>query len=271
MYFFTYFSVHTFSYSHSWGWLVLVGMVGAIAAARASGFERVPVLGFDMGGTSTDVFCVEAAEDAALRLVQEQTDIAGLQLLAPRLPIETVAAGGGSVLQRDGDRLRVGPRSAGARPGPACYRAGGPLTITDANLLLGRLQLLLAMSTKESTKAFFYTSQGALLWTQRLMLRLWAYLISQVDAVTFRYQPAVFETLFLLMQRGELDHAALFDAAIGTAGYPWAHEPWQNFADAREVMRVNRPVLYVSFADDEERHPGVAQWWGGLWDALRDP
>ncbi|MDC0310266.1 hydantoinase B/oxoprolinase family protein [bacterium] len=117
------------------------GMVGAIAAARASGFERVPVLGFDMGGTSTDVFCVEAAEDAALRLVQEQTDIAGLQLLAPRLPIETVAAGGGSVLQKDGDRLRVGPRSAGARPGPACYRAGGPLTITDANLLLGRLQL----------------------------------------------------------------------------------------------------------------------------------
>ena len=117
------------------------GMVGAIAAARASGFERVPVLGFDMGGTSTDVFCVEAAEDAALRLVQEQTDIAGLQLLAPRLPIETVAAGGGSVLHKDGDRLRVGPRSAGARPGPACYRAGGPLTITDANLLLGRLQL----------------------------------------------------------------------------------------------------------------------------------
>ena len=117
------------------------GMVGAIAAARASGFERVPVLGFDMGGTSTDVFCVESAEDAALRLVQEQTDIAGLQLLAPRLPIETVAAGGGSVLQKDGDRVRVGPRSAGARPGPACYRAGGPLTITDANLLLGRLQL----------------------------------------------------------------------------------------------------------------------------------
>ena len=117
------------------------GMVGAIAAARSSGFEGVPVLGFDMGGTSTDVFCVAAAEDAALRLVQEQTDIAGLQLLAPRLPIETVAAGGGSVLQRDGDRLRVGPRSAGARPGPACYRAGGPLTITDANLVLGRLQL----------------------------------------------------------------------------------------------------------------------------------
>jgi len=116
------------------------GMVGAIAAARAAGFERVPVLGFDMGGTSTDVFCVASADDQTLRLVQEQTEIAGLQLLAPRLPIETVAAGGGSVLERDGDRLRVGPRSAGASPGPACYGAGGPLTVTDANMLLGRLQ-----------------------------------------------------------------------------------------------------------------------------------
>ena len=92
-----------------------------------------------MGGTSTDVFCVASADDQTLRHVQEQTEIAGLQLLAPRLPIETVAAGGGSVLEQDGDRLRVGPRSAGARPGPACYRAGGPLTITDANVLLGRL------------------------------------------------------------------------------------------------------------------------------------
>ena len=116
------------------------GMVGAVAAARAAGFERVPVLGFDMGGTSTDVFCVASADDQTLRLVQEQTEIAGLQLLAPRLPIETVAAGGGSMLEQDGDRLRVGPRSAGASPGPACYRAGGPLTITDANVLLGRLQ-----------------------------------------------------------------------------------------------------------------------------------
>ncbi len=117
------------------------GMVGAVAAARIAGFDQVPVVGFDMGGTSTDVFCVASADEQSLRQVQEQTEIAGLQLLAPRLPIETVAAGGGSVLEQDGDRLRVGPRSAGAIPGPACYRAGGPLTITDANLLLGRLQL----------------------------------------------------------------------------------------------------------------------------------
>jgi len=117
------------------------GMVGAIAAARMAGFDGLPVLGFDMGGTSTDVFCVASADAQALRQVKEQTEIAGLQLLAPRLPIETVAAGGGSVLELQGQRLRVGPRSAGAQPGPACYRAGGPLTITDANLLLGRLQV----------------------------------------------------------------------------------------------------------------------------------
>ena len=116
------------------------GMVGAVAAARTAGFDQVPVVGFDMGGTSTDVFCVASADEHNLRQVQEQTEIAGLQLLAPRLPIETVAAGGGSILEQDGGRLRVGPRSAGAVPGPACYRAGGPLTITDANLLLGRLQ-----------------------------------------------------------------------------------------------------------------------------------
>ena len=117
------------------------GMVGAISSARMAGFDGVPVLGFDMGGTSTDVFCVASADAQALRQVKEQTEIAGLQLLAPRLPIETVAAGGGSVLELQGERLRVGPRSAGAQPGPACYRAGGPLTITDANLLLGRLQV----------------------------------------------------------------------------------------------------------------------------------
>ena len=116
------------------------GMVGAVAAARAAGYVDVPVLGFDMGGTSTDVFCVASADDAVLQDLQSQTEIAGLTLLAERLPIETVAAGGGSVLERHGAQLRVGPRSAGARPGPACYRAGGPLTITDANLLLGRLR-----------------------------------------------------------------------------------------------------------------------------------
>ena len=70
-----------------------------------------------------------------------ETEIAGQRLMAQRLPIHTVAAGGGSIISSEGERLQVGPRSAGADPGPACYRRGGPLTITDANLLLGRLQV----------------------------------------------------------------------------------------------------------------------------------
>ena len=117
------------------------GMVGAVAVARRAGLAELPLVGFDMGGTSTDVFCLPAgAADRAWERCSE-TDVAGLQLLAPRLPIHTVAAGGGSIIDRDGDRLTVGPRSAGAVPGPACYRRGGPLTVTDANLLLGRLQV----------------------------------------------------------------------------------------------------------------------------------
>ena len=117
------------------------GMIGAVAVARQAGFERQPLVGFDMGGTSTDVFCVPAGASDREWERSADTRIAGLQLLAPRLPIHTVAAGGGSIIGCDGDRLTVGPRSAGADPGPACYGRGGPLTITDANLLLGRLQV----------------------------------------------------------------------------------------------------------------------------------
>ncbi|MFO0119669.1 MAG: hydantoinase/oxoprolinase family protein, partial [Cyanobium sp.] len=112
------------------------GLGGAVAAARAAGLAERPILGFDMGGTSTDVFHLE--EGAGIELSPE-TAVAGLRLQAPTLPIHTVAAGGGSVVRLEGSRLQVGPESAGAVPGPACYRRGGPLTITDANLLLGRL------------------------------------------------------------------------------------------------------------------------------------
>jgi len=112
------------------------GLGGAVAAARAAGLAERPILGFDMGGTSTDVFHLEAG--AGIELSPE-TAVAGLRLQAPTLPIHTVAAGGGSVVRLDGGRLQVGPASAGAIPGPACYGRGGPLTITDANLLLGRL------------------------------------------------------------------------------------------------------------------------------------
>jgi len=109
------------------------GVIGMIATSRAAGFSRV--LGFDMGGTSTDVSLfageLERTQDA---------EVAGVRVAAPMLRIHTVAAGGGSIVAFRGGRLTVGPESAGAWPGPACYRNGGPLTITDANVLLGRIQ-----------------------------------------------------------------------------------------------------------------------------------
>lgn len=108
------------------------GVAGAAAAARACGYDRI--IGFDMGGTSTDV----ARYDGDFEYRFEHT-VAGAKLVAPALAIETVAAGGGSICEFIDDRLRVGPHSAGADPGPACYGAGGPLTITDVNLLMGRL------------------------------------------------------------------------------------------------------------------------------------
>ncbi len=108
------------------------GVVGMVRTAEAAGFDRL--IGFDMGGTSTDV-CHYAG---ALERVFE-TETAGIRLRAPMMDIHTVAAGGGSILSfRDG-RYQVGPESAGANPGPACYRNGGPLTVTDCNVMLGRI------------------------------------------------------------------------------------------------------------------------------------
>ena len=108
------------------------GVVGAARAGRASGFERV--IAFDMGGTSTDV----ARFDGDFEYLFEHR-VGDAHLVAPALAIESVAAGGGSICAWRGGRLHVGPESAGAQPGPACYGAGGPLTLTDVNLLLGRL------------------------------------------------------------------------------------------------------------------------------------
>jgi 5-oxoprolinase (ATP-hydrolysing) len=108
------------------------GVVGFSGAARAAGFERA--IGFDMGGTSTDV----SRFDGRFELEYE-TQKAGVRLVAPTMAIETVAAGGGSICRFDGVKLVVGPESAGADPGPACYGRGGPLTVTDVNLYLGRL------------------------------------------------------------------------------------------------------------------------------------
>jgi 5-oxoprolinase (ATP-hydrolysing) len=109
------------------------GIVGAVRTAANAGFSAV--IGFDMGGTSTDVALYDNKFERAF-----ETEIAGVRLRAPMLAINTVAAGGGSILSFDGARLRAGPGSAGANPGPAAYGKGGPLTITDANVLTGKLQ-----------------------------------------------------------------------------------------------------------------------------------
>jgi 5-oxoprolinase (ATP-hydrolysing) len=108
------------------------GVVGMAETAREAGFERV--IGFDMGGTSTDV----ARFDGTFERVYE-TEVAGVRLRTPMLAIHTVAAGGGSILHYDGARFRVGPDSAGADPGPLSYGRGGPLTVTDANVMVGKL------------------------------------------------------------------------------------------------------------------------------------
>lgn len=109
------------------------GIVGMARMSQLAGFDKV--IGFDMGGTSTDVSHFAGEYERVFH-----TQVAGVRLRAPMLSIHTVAAGGGSILHFDGSRYRVGPDSAGADPGPACYRNGGPLAVTDANVMLGRIQ-----------------------------------------------------------------------------------------------------------------------------------
>ncbi len=109
------------------------GMVGAVKTSAMGGFDKI--IGFDMGGTSTDVSHFKGEYERTF-----ETEVAGVRLRAPMMAIHTVAAGGGSILSFDGFRYRVGPDSAGAFPGPACYRQGGPLTVTDCNAMVGKLQ-----------------------------------------------------------------------------------------------------------------------------------
>ena len=109
------------------------GIVGMVQTAKVAGFDKV--IGFDMGGTSTDVSHYAGEYERAF-----ETHVAGVRMRAPMMSIHTVAAGGGSILHFDGSRYRVGPDSAGANPGPASYRRGGPLAVTDANVMLGKVQ-----------------------------------------------------------------------------------------------------------------------------------
>ncbi len=125
------------------------GVVGAAYQAMRSGIDRI--LAFDMGGTSTDVSMYNGRYDYRF-----ESRVGTFSILSPSLAIDTIAAGGGSICDFDGHRLTVGPRSAGANPGPACYGAGGPLTITDVNLLLGRIdpnEFAIPIQRKESEKA----------------------------------------------------------------------------------------------------------------------
>ncbi|HVJ44464.1 MAG TPA: hydantoinase/oxoprolinase family protein, partial [Dongiaceae bacterium] len=108
------------------------GIVGAVQTAAMAGFDKI--IGFDMGGTSTDVSHYNGAYERSF-----DAQVAGVRIRAPMMQIHTVAAGGGSILFFDGTRFRVGPESAGANPGPASYRRGGPLAVTDCNVMLGRL------------------------------------------------------------------------------------------------------------------------------------
>jgi 5-oxoprolinase (ATP-hydrolysing) len=108
------------------------GVVGMAQTGRAAGFARL--IGFDMGGTSTDVSHFDGELERTF-----ETEVAGVRMRAPMMLIHTVAAGGGSILHYDGARFRVGPDSAGANPGPKSYRRGGPLTVTDANVMVGKL------------------------------------------------------------------------------------------------------------------------------------
>ena len=108
------------------------GVVGMAESGREAGFTHL--IGFDMGGTSTDVSHFDGEYERAF-----ETEVAGVRMRAPMMLIHTVAAGGGSILHFDGARFRVGPDSAGANPGPKCYRRGGPLAVTDANVMVGKL------------------------------------------------------------------------------------------------------------------------------------
>jgi len=109
------------------------GIVGMVRASQLAGFDKV--IGFDMGGTSTDVSHFSGEFERVF-----ETQVAGVRMRAPMMSIHTVAAGGGSILHFDGSRYRVGPDSAGANPGPASYRRGGPLAVTDCNVMLGKIQ-----------------------------------------------------------------------------------------------------------------------------------
>jgi len=143
------------------------GIVGAVAVSARAGFDKI--IAFDMGGTSTDVAHYAGEYERSF-----ETEVAGVRMRAPMMHIHTVAAGGGSVLHFEAGRYRVGPDSAGANPGPAGYRRGGPLTVTDANILLGKLPLF----------PHVFGPEGNLPLDQERVRQLFAELAEQINANT---------------------------------------------------------------------------------------
>ncbi len=133
------------------------GVVGMVETATAAGLEKL--IGFDMGGTSTDVSAYSGEYERS-----NDSEVAGVRLRAPMMRIHTIAAGGGSHLRYSDARYQVGPDSAGANPGPVCYRRGGPLTVTDANVLLGRIPV-------EYFSKRFWPGRGHARWTRKRFYR----------------------------------------------------------------------------------------------------
>lgn len=146
------------------------GIVGAVKISQQAGFAKI--ISFDMGGTSTDVAHYAGELERSF-----ETEVAGVRMRAPMMAIHTVAAGGGSLLFFDGMRYRVGPESAGANPGPACYRRGGELTVTDANVLLGKLPLFPNV----------FGTLGNLSLDSEIVRKLFNYLSSTINKTTKKH------------------------------------------------------------------------------------
>ncbi|MCC5616227.1 hydantoinase/oxoprolinase family protein [Nostoc sp. CHAB 5836] len=149
------------------------GIVGAVQTSKRAGFDLI--ITFDMGGTSTDVAHFKGEYERQL-----DSEIAGARMRVPVLSINTIAAGGGSILMFDGSSYRVGPKSAGSNPGPACYRRGGPLTVTDANVMLGKIHPQYFPSV--------FGSNGNLLLDKNIVLEKFNQLAQQIATVTGNYR-----------------------------------------------------------------------------------
>lgn len=149
------------------------GIVGAIQTSKRAGFELI--ITFDMGGTSTDVAHFKGEYEREL-----ESEIAGIRMRVPVLAINTIAAGGGSILYFDGARYRVGPESAGSNPGPISYRRGGPLTVTDANIMLGKIQ-------PQYFPAVF-GNEGNLLLDKEIVIEKFTELAKHIASVTKNYR-----------------------------------------------------------------------------------